>query len=208
MEALTGASIAALTGIHVQALSHTSYRSGAMAKEAARAAMRGDHEHRGDLWMVLRAFQRRMHRDKGPQVRADPVDRSVECKTACREVFVSVRAANTRSTAREYPMIVTPSRARAIVGSFRLALTEDGMVSWLDLPFLSDAAIEACCRRAIRRSRHRVHQRADVCRALAPFGTARRRCWRTSVRGGECPRKFSSGMAPTAQPVIRAHWTM
>ena len=144
----------------------------------------------------------RMHRDKASlQYRGKTqLDRTVElAKRHVAKVFVSVRANQTLDPNRaQYPMIVDSVEGEGPIVGIRSALAAHPTSAWLvlacDLPFLSDAAIEALLRA-------RDPKRLATAYISAHDGLPEPLCaiWESAaapaladyqVGGGHCPRKF------------------
>ena len=166
MEALTGASIAALTVYDMcKALSHDIVigdlrliakdggKSGYVQRGGAvssRARVRLDSRRRLEFAHAARQGCAAVPRQEpaGSGLRAGG--------PACRQVFVSVRANQTADPARaQRPMIVDSVAGEGPIVGIRSALAAHPHVAWLvlacDLPFLSDAALVAArCANATR----------------------------------------------------------
>ena len=144
----------------------------------------------------------RMHRDKASlQYRGKTqLDRTVDLvKRHVGKVFVSVRANQTLDPNRaQYPMIVDSVEGEGPIVGIRSALAAHPTSAWLvlacDLPFLSDAAIEALLRA-------RDPKRLATAYISAHDGLPEPLCaiWESAaapaladyqVGGGHCPRKF------------------
>ena len=144
----------------------------------------------------------RMHRDKASlQYRGKTqLDRTIElAKRHVARVFVSVRANQTLDPNRaQYPMIVDSVEGEGPIAGIRSALAAHPTTAWLvlacDLPFLSDAAIEALLQA-------RDPKRLATAYISAHDGLPEPLCaiWESAAApaladyqagGGHCPRKF------------------
>jgi molybdopterin-guanine dinucleotide biosynthesis protein A len=144
----------------------------------------------------------RMHRDKASlQYRGKTqLDRTVElARRHVSKVFVSVRADQTLDPARaQYPMIVDSVDGQGPIIGIRSALAAHPKAAWLvlacDLPFLSDAAVEALLQA-------RDTKTLATAYSSAHDGLPEPLCaiWESAAApvladyqagGGKCPRKF------------------
>jgi len=144
----------------------------------------------------------RMHRDKASLKYRDKtqLDRSVEmARRHVAKVFVSVRAAQTHVPTRaQYPMIVDSLEGKGPIVGIRSALAAHPKAAWLvlacDLPFLSDAAIEALLRARDPKTLATAYTSAHdglpepLCAIWEPAAAPVLADYQAG--GGECPRKF------------------
>jgi molybdopterin-guanine dinucleotide biosynthesis protein A len=144
----------------------------------------------------------RMHRDKASlKYRGKTqLDRTVEmARRHVAKVFVSVRAAQTLDPTRaQYPMIVDSLEGQGPIVGIRSALAAHPKAAWLvlacDLPFLSDAAIEALLQARDPKSLATAYTSAHdglpepLCAIWEPAAAPVLADYQS--RGGECPRKF------------------
>jgi molybdopterin-guanine dinucleotide biosynthesis protein A/molybdopterin converting factor small subunit len=144
----------------------------------------------------------RMHRDKASLKYhgQTQLDRTVElAKRHVAKVFVSVRATQTLDPTRaQYPMIVDSVDGKGPIVGIRSALAAHPKAAWLvlacDLPFLSDAAIEALLLARDPKTLATAYASAHdglpepLCAIWEPAAAPVLADYQAG--GGECPRKF------------------
>jgi molybdopterin-guanine dinucleotide biosynthesis protein A len=128
------------------------------------------------------------------------LDRAVElARRHVSKVFVSVRANQTLDPARaQYPMIVDCVEGKGPIVGIRSALAAHPKAAWLvlacDLPFLSDAAIEALLQARDPQTLATAYKSAHdglpepLCAVWEPAAAPVLADYQAG--GGECPRKF------------------